>query len=229
MELKDKIVLITGASRGLGLELARAYKAEGSKIITCARKFSDEIKKEFQGHALIEGNLVDEETQIALYEFAKTGIDILINNAGTFTQGPFHETNIADIELVFDVNVFSHIRLTRLIYPLMLQKKQGYIINIISTSGKNGKENQSIYCSTKFAMAGFTESLRHEAKKHGIKVFGIFPGGMKTGLFENFSVDTGNFMQPSNVAKIIISLSKTDSDVSPDEIIINRQWVKNEK
>lgn len=108
----------------------------------------------------------------------------------------------------------------------MKQQRSGHIINIISSSGMEGKYYHTMYCATKFAMRGFTESLRLEAKKFNIKVTGIYPGGIKTNIFRNLKqhIDQSTFMEPSDVAKAIYDISRV-GNISPDSLVISRmKW-----
>lgn len=114
-------------------------------------------------------------------------------------------------------------RLTQKLYPFMVVQRSGHIINIISSAGIEGKLNHTMYCATKYAMRGFTESLRLEAKKFKIKVTGVYPGGIKTHIFDRLpqEIDQSSFMKAADVANIIFNISQV-GDISPDSLVISR-------
>jgi short-subunit dehydrogenase len=152
----------------------------------------------------------------------------LINNAGIAYIQPFENNKDEHIDEIFRINVMSHIKLTQKIYPLMKKQKAGHIINIISSAGMEAKYNHTLYCATKFAMRGFTDSLRLEAKRYRIKVTGVYPGGIRTNIFRNVdrTIDQSTFMKAADVAKAIYSISEV-GDICPDYLTISRMtWKK---
>ncbi len=112
-------------------------------------------------------------------------IDVLINNAGYGTAGAAEETGVTDAMKQFDVNFFAVLRTVNAVLPSMRSQKSGLIINISSIVGQMGIPFQSIYCASKYAIEGYTESLRMEVKNLGIKVVLVEPGDVKTGFTDN--------------------------------------------
>lgn len=227
--MNNKVVVITGASNGLGRELVKIYIRNNYRIIVTGRK--KEKLVEFADRAdLVVGDLTSNKTLERIVKIIKDKykkIDILINNAGIVHIQPFEKNTYDQLDSIFEINVKSHIKLTQKVYPYMQKQRSGHIINIISTAGLEGKYNHTMYCATKHAMRGFTESLRLEAKKYNIKVTGIYPGGIKTHIFDNLTnkIDQSTFMDPANVAMAVYNLSLIEN-ISQDSLIISRMtWI----
>ncbi len=161
-----------------------------------------------------------ELAQEAVSKFGK--IDIWINNAGVWLpRAPVEETDMKRAHDLFEVNVFGTVYGSRV--ALAQMKKQGYgtIVNIVSTSALTGRPLSALYSASKYAARGFTDSLRGEVLEKGIIVVGVYPGGIKTHLFnEKKPDDFGDFMTPESVAeKIVENLEKAKPDL---EMIIKR-------
>lgn len=222
-----KVVLITGASSGLGKDIARVFLKKGYVLILSGRK--REGFEEFQGNPQVEivvGDITKEETRDKLVDLVINNykrLDILINNAGiTFIQ-PFEQNTEEQLDEILNTNLKAPILLTQTLYDTMKAQKGGTIVIINSAAGKQGYPNHTLYSTTKFGLSGFAQSLRQEAKKHNIRVLSIHPGGLKTNLYDKLpeKPDTSAYMETSKVAEIIVYLAET-SDLSPDEISISR-------
>ena len=178
--------LITGVSSGLGQTLAEAALAHGDVVAGTVRTLED--KEPFEaiapGRAL--GFLLDVtdtnavEQTVAAVEEATAGIDILVNNAGYCLVGAVEEASMSEIRAQFDVNVFGAIAVIQAILPFMRGRHAGHIVNISSISGLAGWAGTGIYCASKFALEGVTQTLAQEVGVLGIKVTNIEPGGMRT-------------------------------------------------
>jgi len=200
-------ILITGASKGLGLELAKCLHNE--EVINVSNTKVEGVKN-------ILGDLTKDST-IKKIDQEINHLDVLINNAGKLLIKELDKTTDKEIDNLFDINVLSPIKLTRTLIPKL---RKGLIINILSTSAKNSKPKESIYCATKFALRGFSDAIRKEYPD--IRVISVYPGGMKTTIFDRYNIDTKKFMDPKKVAEAIIGLLYTDPNISPDELVINR-------
>jgi short-subunit dehydrogenase len=150
-------------------------------------------------------------------------LDILVNNAGITAIQPFEENTEEQVNMIFETNLKAPILLTHDMYELMKQTKNGTILFINSAAGKQGYPNHTLYSTMKFGLNGFSQSLRLEAKKFGIRVISVHPGGVKTALYDNVKdkPDVNQYMDPKKVAEIVVYLSET-SELSPDEISISR-------
>ena len=211
MTLKDKVIVITGGSRGLGKELAREFFQNGAKVIITARN-----KKELEKTAKEIGVLSfvsDVTNEISLKKLSafvlkKFGkIDFWINNVGIWIpHSSIENVKINDLQKAIDINVFGMIYGWRNAMFNMKKKKTGAIINIISLSGLNGRPMSSAYATSKWAARGFSESLRLALEPLHIPVIAIYQGGMKTDIFKNKKPkDYDTFMEPNYVAKKIVS------------------------
>ena len=228
--MEDKVVVITGASRGLGKAIAENFSLKGAKVVISGRNKSDLdlVSKEINALPVVADVTKEDElfdlVKKTILQYKK--IDIWINNAGIWLpNGPVEDIDIKRAHEIFEVNLFGTIYSTRAILPHM--KKQGYgiIINIISTSALQGRPNQTIYSASKHAEKGFTDSLREELKDTNIKIIGIYPGGIKTNLFdEKKPKDFDLFMTPESIAQIIVeNLEKQEPET---EIVIRRPGQK---
>jgi NADP-dependent 3-hydroxy acid dehydrogenase YdfG len=150
-------------------------------------------------------------------------LDVLINNAGiTFVQ-PFENNTEEQLNTIFETNLKTPILLTHDLFEIFKSQNNGTIVFINSTAGKQGYPNHTMYSAMKFGLNGFSQSLRLEAKKYGIRVLSIHPGGVNTKLYRNIpnKSDINQYMSAEKLAEIIVCLSET-SELSPDEITINR-------
>jgi NAD(P)-dependent dehydrogenase (short-subunit alcohol dehydrogenase family) len=184
---------ITGASRGIGRELARAALAAGHRVAATSRRSSD-IAAALGEHAnLLPLDLdVTNPAQIrAAVEVAKArfdGIDVLVNNAGYGYLGLFEETNADDARAQFDTNVFGLFEVTRAVLPVMRAQRRGHIFNVSSIGGIAGFASATLYCASKFAVEGFSASLADEVRDLGIHVTVVGPGFIRTDFLDPTSV-----------------------------------------
>lgn len=217
-------VVIVGASKGLGRALALLmYK--NSNLFLLSRK----IKK----LTFAKKEVVKIKCDVASKESIKRAfkkidkltftIDVLINCAGIGLEKNLEDSQNTEIEKVIKTNLLGAIFVSKEAYKRMMVRKSGHIINISSTSGKKAREKETIYCASKWGLAGFTESLRLEAQKNNIKVTTVYPGGMKTDFYSKLpDKDISRFMDPKHVARQIICLINSQRLVCPSEITIER-------
>ncbi|WP_263384660.1 oxidoreductase [Granulicella arctica] len=181
----SKVWFVTGSSRGLGLEIAKAALAAGQKVVATARDASAVMKALGEQENLLALNLdvtksVDAEAAVnaAIAKFRT--VDVLVNNAGYGHFGPFEEASVDDVTNQFNVNLFGAMHVTRAVLPGMRRKKSGRIFNISSIAGLQGFGLSSLYCSSKFALAGWSESMSMELEPLGIQVTCVEPGFFRT-------------------------------------------------
>lgn len=227
MNLKNKVVVITGATRGLGKILALLLHDEGAKVVINARsqKELNATGKEL-GVATCVGDVTKENDIKRLANFAvkKYGrLNIWINNAGIVL--PHQEIEKIDPRLahnVFEVNFFGTFYGSREAMKVMKKQKHGTIVNIISISSLVGRPLSSIYASSKWAVRGFTESLRLALEPENISVIAVHPAGFKTTIFGKFKPKGyDNWMQPEYVADKIVKNLKLKKPKT--EITINKK------
>ena len=189
--LLGKTALITGASRGIGRDIALRYAREGADIIAVARNqnelasLGEEIKAFDVRYLAIPANLRKQSefeaiVQKSLAEFGR--IDFLVNNAGVGFWAPIQEIRAEQYDEMFDVNMKAVFLLTQACLPQMIERKSGHIINIASTSSRWAYPEGTIYCASKFAVLGFNEALAKELRTTGVRVTAICPGQVNTYL-----------------------------------------------
>tara|TARA_A100001011_G_scaffold136925_1_gene144370 strand:+ start:809 stop:1642 length:834 start_codon:yes stop_codon:yes gene_type:complete len=223
MNLRNKLVLITGGAKGIGLATAQRILNEGGKVILWDFK-EDDLNKSVnnfkeQGFDVFS-QVCDVTNKEQVYSNANIikeifgGIDILINNAGTVYTGYMLDRTDEELENMINVNFTSMVYTIRAFMPAMLEKNKGHIINISSASSLIGAPKLAIYAATKWAVMGLTESLRLEAikmGKKGVRFSSIHPNFLKKGLFEGTKLNIlGSIFAPGvkshdTVAKVIVN------------------------
>ncbi len=192
--LHEKIVLITGGSRGLGLLLAREFIKRGARVAICARD-EEKLERLEDGSELPAGrfltcacDLSDEDQVYAMIRRVGDtlgSIDVLVNNAGTIQVGPIESQRHEDFEEAMNSNFWSAVNTTLAVLPGMQARKAGRIVNVTSIGGKIAVPHLLPYSASKFALVGFSKGLRAELAKDGIVVTTIVPGLMRTGSPRN--------------------------------------------
>ncbi|SDS89597.1 MULTISPECIES: SDR family NAD(P)-dependent oxidoreductase [Pseudomonadaceae] len=191
--------LITGANRGLGWHIANAAIAAGDNVVVTGRNL-EKIAEAFSGYdaqkvVTLALNVAVEDqirnvVQSTVATFGK--IDILVNNAGYGQLGPFENNSATDIENQFSTNVFGMFNMCRAVLPIMRGGTEGHIFNIASIAGLVGMPGASVYCASKFAVVGFSESLAQEVAGFGIKVTVVSPGSFRTDFLDASSARFGS-------------------------------------
>jgi short-subunit dehydrogenase len=188
--LREKIVLITGGSRGLGLLLASEFMERGARVAICARD-EEKLEKLASGGELPAGRFLtcpcdlNDEDQVyaTVRRVAETlgPIDVLVNNAGTIQVGAIESQRREDFEEAMNSNFWSAVNATLAVLPGMQARKSGRIVNVTSIGGKIAVPHLLPYSASKFALVGFSKGLRAELAKDGIVVTTVVPGLMRTG------------------------------------------------
>lgn len=189
-DLRDKVVLITGGSRGLGLVLAREFASRGARVAVCARNRAElsNVETDFHrwGNTLLalECDVTDRaqvEQMISTVERDLGSIDVLVNNAGTILVGPLDNHRIEDFEHAMRTNFWAALYTTFAVLPAMKRRQSGRIVNVGSIGSKLAVPHLLAYSASKFALYGFSQGLRAEVAKDGICVTTAVPGLMRTG------------------------------------------------
>jgi NAD(P)-dependent dehydrogenase (short-subunit alcohol dehydrogenase family) len=195
-ELQEKVWFITGANRGIGAEIAKAALAAGDSVVVTGRNL-EQLRQKFSYSDKALAVTLDvtdisqalDAVEATIKHFGR--IDVLVNNAGYGQLGVFEEIPQADVERQFATNVFGLMNVTRAVLPLMRAQRSGRIFNLSSIGGALGFDAASVYCATKFAVEGFTESLALEVKGFGIEVNIVEPGFFRTDFLDSSSVQYG--------------------------------------
>lgn len=189
-----KTWLITGASRGLGLETARAALAADDRVVATGRdpKGLPEALRAGPDRLLAlpldvtDGPSIDAAVAAAMKAFGR--IDVLVNNAGYGQLGAFEETSSEALARQFETNVFGVFAVTRAVLPIMRAQRSGHVISISSMVGAVGVDGASVYAATKFAVSGWSESLSHELARFGIHATVVYPGYFRTDFLDGSSM-----------------------------------------
>ncbi len=182
----SKTWFITGAGRGLGADIATAALKAGDRVVATGRQrsaVSDRLGQDNANLLALDLDVSDAAQARAAVAAALArfgAIDVLVNNAGYGHLGYFEETTAADVEAQYATNVFGLFNVTRAALPAMRAARRGHIFNLSSVAGFRGIETGSLYCSSKFAVEGFSESLAAELAPFGIHVTIVEPGPFRT-------------------------------------------------
>jgi len=228
MNLKNKTVVITGGSQGLGFSIAQLLVKKGAQVHIISRSvdnLNQADKKIKSKNLFLHQGDVSSYSQIEKIINKISKIDILINNAGLWLSGPFTKQDATKIDQLIDVNTKGTIFTTKAVLPEMLKKNKGHIINVSSTSGLKGRANETTYAASKFAVQGFTEALKVELSETDIKISGFYPGGMNTKFFEKAGTPKQNkdWMNTDKVAEILIFMLEQDSSMIMDHVVLNKR------
>lgn len=242
MNIKDKVVLITGSSRGIGAAIAKEFIKNGAKVVICgsklenAEKSSIEIQKELAidannilpvGLNIKDTNDIKRVVDTIITKWGK--IDVLINNAGITSNVSLLDSTDEQFKEMFDINFFGVVSLTREVVKYM-KETGGSIINTSSMVGTYGGRNQSAYASSKFAINGLTKSLAKELGMYNIRVNAVAPGVVGTDMVrENVSEEMkagllrmtplAKMAQPNDLAGIYLYLASEASSFTTGQII----------
>ena len=213
-----KTALITGCRRGLGKELCNIFSFNEYNLILNAKHNNDV----YNNCNYVIGDINHDNTINKLYDACKfTGIDVLINNVGIYDDTLFLENSINNFTNVINTNFISIVKLTHKILPLMIEKKEGIIININSIAGKNGSNRETAYSASKHALKGFSDSLQFEITKLGIKILNVYLGAMQTDMTINRK-EYKKLIDPADAAKTIFNMVNQPDSLRITEIEINR-------
>ena len=231
--IRGTTVMITGGTSGIGLETGREFARAGARVVLAGRR-EDRLKaavKEIEsrgGEALgVRTDVADSAQVERLVERAAERfgrLDTLVNNAGMGFAGRFDEQPLEDFRRVMEVNFWGAVHACRAAVPRMrAQPSGGLIINVASILGKRGLPYQTAYCSSKFALAGFSEALRTELMASGIDVSTIFPGAVETEFWESTANRTGLAMPdfiPKFPARELAQIIVQDARFPQPEIVM---------
>jgi short-subunit dehydrogenase len=230
----NKNVLITGASKGLGLALSYIFARENYNLALCARSETDlyNLKKEINDKhpsLLVFAKSVDVTIKKDLILFGNEAksfighIDVLINNVGIFIPGKITEEEDGVFEKMIQTNLAPAYFLSRLFAPDMIKKKKGHIVNICSTASFVAYVNGGSYCISKYGELGLTRVLREELKPHGVKVTAVLLGATNTNSWVGSGIEESRIMDPVDVATTIWNAVNLPSNAVIEELTFRPQ------
>jgi NADP-dependent 3-hydroxy acid dehydrogenase YdfG len=231
-DLRNQVVVITGGSRGIGLESARIFAQRGAKVVLLGRSL-DALEEAASGIAKgggdVESFALDVTQEAAVTDsfaaiLAKHGqIDILVNNAGTGFATDLSSCTMEDFRRIFETNVTGVFLCNRAVLPSMKARKSGHIINISSIVGKVANPNAPLYCASKHALNGYNSGLQQQVVKDNIRVSLVSPSAVDTAYWDGRQVDRSKFLQPSEVAEVIVFVASQPDGVLIKDIDITAQ------
>jgi len=227
-------IVISGASKGIGRAIAIAFAKKGHNIMACARNEDNLIalKNELLaihpsiGYHYFVADLSQKNQVKSFVSFILSNtnaIDVLVNNAGVFLLGNIYDEGDENLEKMINTNLYSAYYLTKGLLPSMMSNKKGHIFNISSIAGANAYKNGSSYSISKFAMQGFTKSLRNEMKDFGIRVTGVLPGATLTDSWAGVDLPEERFIDPNDVAQTIVDIYNLSDRTVVEEIVLRPQ------
>jgi short-subunit dehydrogenase len=191
MQIGGSVVLLTGASEGIGAATAAELRRRGARLALVARSQEKLQRAAGPDDLVIAADITDaaaRERAVAAVLDRFGNIDILINNAGRGLYAPSWKAPMPEVRAMFDLNFLSPLALTQLVVPAMQQRRRGMIVNVGSIAGKVALPWFTLYSSSKFALGAWTRGLRMELKRYGLHAMLVCPGYVKTGFQQNVLV-----------------------------------------
>ena len=191
-DFRDRVAVITGASSGIGEQLARDLAARGAHVALLARRLdrlealANELGRSGITAIPVKCDVSERasvDAAMAKVVAALGHVDLLVNNAGFVTHALFKDHDVADIERMVQTNLLGTIYTIKAVLPSMRSRKQGWIVNLSSVAGKLGQPDEAVYSATKFAVAGLSEGIGYELGPLGIHVMTVHPALVRTEMF----------------------------------------------
>lgn len=216
-----KMIVITGASDGVGLQLAKLYKESGETVVNISRR-----ECEYAEHNIVLSLREGAEIQTAARQILELTepIKALVNCIGTFSQEKFGDITEGEIKRLMSTNVKAPMLLTSELIG-RIKNDEADVLNVISTAGTKGNPTHPVYAASKWAERGYTKALQAELKETRCRVVSFCPGGIQTGFFEKTGDDVtdDSWMQPEDVAGLVKSILDLPKNMEVSEIVINRK------
>ncbi|WP_288567924.1 SDR family oxidoreductase [uncultured Lactobacillus sp.] len=237
MALKDKVIIITGASSGIGAEATKYLAGEGAKLVIVARRKDrlDELKDSLPEACIstIKADVTNFEEVQAVVDYAvdKYGrIDVMYNNAGVMPINPLIKGQRQEWQRILDVNIMGVLNGIAAVLPVMVKQKSGHIIATDSVAGHVVVPNLAVYNGSKFAVRAIMEGLRQEQRENGFKTSIVSPGAVHTELFNSINdpanrqaeieIEKSIGLDPKQIAKAVAFAIDTPEETDVNEIIV---------
>ncbi len=244
--LENRRILLTGASRGIGRQLALELARHHSQLLVVARsespleEFVEELKQQGAAAEALSGDVTDPAFRQAIVDHMGRlwgSLDVLINNAGVSAHGRFSQHDEQVLRQIMEVNFYAPTELTRLALPLLAEGQDPLIVNLGSILGHRGMPYNSEYSASKFALRGWSEALRAELSNRGIEVLLVSPGTTDTEFFDHLLAQTDSLpwgkqkgISPEAVARQVVrAMQQRRNEIYPNWrgrilVAVNR-WV----
>ena len=226
--LKNRVAVVTGGSRGIGLAIAQGLVRAGAEVVLVSRnrKALEVARKKLGARASVVvadvGRPADIDRLFRQVKRRHGRLDILVNCAGIFTYKPFAETTLEDWQSNLATNLTSLFLTAKAALPLWEKSSHAHLVNILSTSSRHAFANCSAYTAAKFGALGLTRVLREELQPKGIRVTAILPGLTDTGMLGefNFEIARDRVMQPEDVADAVIAALQQPARTAVNEVLL---------
>jgi short-subunit dehydrogenase len=230
----NKLIVVTGGSKGIGRSIIEKFAAEGFDIATCSRditqlkQLKEAVNKAYPSVEVFikQSDLSDKKDVEMFCEFVltlKRPVDVLVNNAGYFIGGELVSEPDGTLETMINVNLYSAYNTTRRLIGPMIERKSGHVFNMCSIASFMAYPNGGSYAISKFALLGFSKCLRAELKESGIRVTAVMPGATLTESWAGTNLPDDRFMKAEDIADTVFSVYALSGRSVVEEIIIRPQ------
>lgn len=233
MENNNKLIVVSGGTKGIGKAVIKAFSAQGFDVATCSRNQEDldalksEIEAEFGNKLyILKADLSLRKATQDFVEFIRLigqPVEVLVNNTGLFIPGEIHTEDDGTLEKMIQTNVYSAYYLTRGLIGKMKDARHGHIFNMCSTASIMAYSNGGSYCISKFALYGMSKVLREEMKPHGVRVTSVMPGATLTASWDGVDLPAERFMKPEDVADMIWTTYQLSDRTVVEDLVIRPQ------
>ncbi len=224
----SKIVLVTGASSGIGWDIVQYLNNKGFKVIAAARRLDRMSPLKEQGIYTVKMDVGDSASIDAALADIRSHVgevDVLVNNAGVMYMAPAEVADMEEIKHLFNINLFSVIELTQKCLPHMRTQGWGRVLNVTSTGGIRTMPFNNVYASGKFALEGWTRCLKQEVRQYGIEVAVIRPGAIKSDIYEGSFVSDDEYgwagPYKEDFARVMNTLNELMNENSSEPVCIS--------
>ncbi|MDF3057757.1 MAG: oxidoreductase [Rariglobus sp.] len=231
---KTPVILITGASQGIGAAIAKVFAKELHRVRLAlvarnARNLATVARACTKLGATVEVFTCDVADEIAVeaLEGAVTtrfgAVDVLVNNAGVFAAAPFVQTSVAEFDRIVATNLRSAFLMTRAFVPMMVRQRHGDVFFMSSIAGLDAYPNSAAYCAAKFGVTGLAKVLRAETKDHGVRVCCVHPGATWSPSWSGSGVAEERIMPAADVARAFFDIYRLGRNTVVEEIVLRPQ------
>jgi short-subunit dehydrogenase len=227
----DKLIVVTGGTKGIGKAVIDKFASNGYHIVTCARhpRELEQLKTEIEGKykavtvRVQQADLSNKDDSKNFSDYVLglgKSIEVLVNNTGFFIPGEITTEPDGTLESMINTNLYSAYHVTRGLVSVMKEKKHGHIFNVCSIASFQAYDNGGSYAISKFAMLGFSKCLREELKKYNIRVTAVMPGATRTASWDGVEIPDERFMKSEDVADTIYAAYMLSGRSVVEEVII---------